>query len=30
MVSRKRLIDQNARPFLYQAIGDYQVEQAKS
>jgi adenine-specific DNA-methyltransferase len=30
MISRKRLIDQNARPFLYQAIGDYQVEQARS
>ena len=30
MISRKRLIDQDAKPFLYQAIGDYQVEQAKS
>ena len=30
MVARKRLIDQNAKPFLYQAIGDYQVEQARS
>lgn len=30
MVMRKRLIDQNANPFLYQAIGDYQVEAAKS
>jgi adenine-specific DNA-methyltransferase len=30
MVSRKRLIDQDAKPFLYQAIGDYQIEQAKS
>jgi adenine-specific DNA-methyltransferase len=30
MIMRKRLIDQNARPFLYQAIGDYQVEAAKS
>jgi adenine-specific DNA-methyltransferase len=30
MVTRKRLIDQNAAPFLYQAIGDYQVEQARS
>jgi adenine-specific DNA-methyltransferase len=30
MVMRKRLIDQNASPFLYQAIGDYQVEAAKS
>ncbi|MBB3102179.1 site-specific DNA-methyltransferase [Azomonas macrocytogenes] len=30
MIMRKRLIDQGARPFLYQAIGDYQVEAAKS
>lgn len=30
MIIRKRLIDQNARPFLYQAIGDYQVEAARS
>jgi adenine-specific DNA-methyltransferase len=30
MIMRKRLIDQNAEPFLYQAIGDYQVEAAKS
>jgi adenine-specific DNA-methyltransferase len=30
MVMRKRLIDRNAQPFLYQAIGDYQVEAAKS
>ncbi|MDP9984565.1 adenine-specific DNA-methyltransferase [Pseudarthrobacter oxydans] len=30
MITRKRLIDQDARPFLYEAIGDYQVEQAKS
>lgn len=30
MVMRKRLIDINAKPFLYQAIGDYQVEQARS
>ncbi len=30
MITRKRLIDQDAKPFLYQAIGDYQVEQAKS
>lgn len=30
MVTRKRLIDQDAQPFLYQAIGDYQVEQARS
>lgn len=30
MIARKRLIDQNSKPFLYQAIGDYQVEQARS
>lgn len=30
MITRKRLIDQDARPFLYQAIGDYQVEAAKA
>lgn len=30
MVMRKRLIDIDAKPFLYQAIGDYQVEQARS
>jgi adenine-specific DNA-methyltransferase len=30
MVMRKRLIDQGAKPFLYQAIGDYQVEAAKN
>ncbi|TAL40924.1 MAG: site-specific DNA-methyltransferase, partial [Salinibacterium sp.] len=30
MVTRKRLIDNEAQPFLYQAIGDYQVEQARS
>lgn len=30
MIMRKRLIDQDSSPFLYQAIGDYQVEQAKS
>lgn len=30
MVMRKRLIDQDAQPFLYQAIGDYQVEAAKA
>lgn len=29
MIMRKRLIDQGAEPFLYQAIGDYQVEAAK-
>jgi adenine specific DNA methylase Mod len=27
MVTRKRLIDQDAKPFLYQSIGDYQKEQ---
>jgi adenine specific DNA methylase Mod len=27
MVARKRLIDQEAEPFLYQSIGDYQKEQ---
>lgn len=27
MIARKRLIDQNAKPFLYQSIGDYQKEQ---
>lgn len=30
MIMRKRLIDQDARPFLYQAIGDYHVETAKT
>lgn len=30
LITRKRLIDQNAMPFLYQAIGDYQVEAAKT
>lgn len=30
MVMRKRLIDQEAKPFIYQAIGDYQVEAAKA
>lgn len=30
MMARKRLIDQNAQPFLYQHIGDYQVEQMRS
>jgi len=30
MIMRKRLIDQTARPFFYQAIGDYQVEAARS
>ena len=27
MIARKRLIDQNVEPFLYQSIGDYQKEQ---
>ena len=30
MIMRKRLIDQEAKPFIYQAIGDYQVEAAKA
>src|SRR5574343_390784 len=30
MVLRKRLIDQDAKPFLYQAIGAYQVETART
>jgi adenine-specific DNA-methyltransferase len=30
MVTRKRLIDQDAKPFLYRHIGDYQVEQLRS
>ncbi|MFA5590846.1 MAG: DNA methyltransferase [Lysobacteraceae bacterium] len=30
MIMRKRLIDQGAKPFLYQAIGDYQIETARS
>ena len=30
MVMRKRLIDQNVKPFLYQSIGDYQTEQMRS
>lgn len=30
MVTRQRLVDQGAAPFLYQAIGDYQMEQARS
>lgn len=30
MIMRKRLIDQEAKPFLYQAIGDYQLEAAKA
>jgi len=27
MITRKRLVDQDAKPFLYQSIGDYQKEQ---
>ena len=27
MITRKRLVDQEAKPFLYQSIGDYQKEQ---
>lgn len=30
MITRKRLIDQDAKPFLYQAIGDYQIELVRS
>lgn len=30
MVTRKRLIDNDAKPFLYQHVGDYQVEQMRS
>jgi adenine-specific DNA-methyltransferase len=30
MITRKRLIDQDAKPFLYQNVGDYQVEMARS
>ncbi|WBU27743.1 site-specific DNA-methyltransferase [Rhodopseudomonas palustris] len=30
MIARKRLIDLDAKPFLYQHIGDYQVEQLRS
>lgn len=30
LITRKRLIDQNAYPFLFQHIGDYQVEQMRS
>ena len=30
MISRKRLIDCNANPFLYQAVGDYQLEYLRS
>jgi adenine-specific DNA-methyltransferase len=30
MVARKRLIDNDAKPFLYQHVGDYQVEMARN
>lgn len=30
MIMRKRLIDLDAKPFLYQHIGDYQIEQMRS
>lgn len=30
MIMRKRLIEQDSKPFLYQAVGDYQIEAAKS
>lgn len=30
MITRKRLIDQDAKPFIYQHVGDYQVELARS
>jgi adenine-specific DNA-methyltransferase len=30
MISRKRLIDQDAKPYLYQHVGDYQIEQMRS
>ncbi|MEI6746412.1 MAG: DNA methyltransferase [Methylococcaceae bacterium] len=30
MIMRKRFIDQNAKSFLYQAVGDYHVEAAKT
>lgn len=30
MITRKRLIDQDAKPFIFQHIGDYQVEQMRS
>ena len=30
MITRKRLIDMDAQPFLYQHVGDYQVEMARS
>jgi adenine-specific DNA-methyltransferase len=30
MITRKRMIDQDSKPFLYQHVGDYQVEMARS
>ena len=30
LIARKRLIDQEAKPFLFQHVGDYQVEMARS
>jgi adenine-specific DNA-methyltransferase len=30
LIMRKRLIDQDAKPFLYQAIGDYHIEAARA
>jgi adenine-specific DNA-methyltransferase len=30
MITRKRMIDQNGNPFLYQHVGDYQVEMVRS
>jgi len=30
MITRKRLIDQDAKPFIFQHVGDYQVEMARS
>jgi adenine-specific DNA-methyltransferase len=30
MITRKRMIDQDAKPFLYQHVGDYHVEMARS
>jgi adenine-specific DNA-methyltransferase len=30
MIARKRLIDQDSNPFLFQHVGDYQVEMARS
>jgi adenine-specific DNA-methyltransferase len=30
LIMRKRLIDQDAKPFLYQAVGDYHIEAARA